>query len=111
VCVACPCADAAKFSSSFDKKILFGKLPCKEKKKTLAMMASVFFFFSQESSPNKKFLSKDGEKLSASAQGQATHRENLRALQLLWRDNYNIKRSQLMWCALYISPADCNILN
>ncbi len=60
----------------------------------------LFFFFSQESSPNEKFLFKDGEKLSASAQGQATHRENLRALQLLWRNNYNIKRSQLMWWAL-----------
>jgi hypothetical protein len=43
--VASPCADADKFSSSFDKKVFFGKLPCKEKKKTLAMMGSVFSFF------------------------------------------------------------------
>ncbi len=53
---------------------MFGELSCEEKKKMLAMLASVFFCL-QESSPNQKFLSWDGEKWSASAQGQATQKE------------------------------------
>jgi hypothetical protein len=32
-----------------------------------------FIFFSQETSPNKKFSSPNDENLSLSAQGQATH--------------------------------------
>jgi hypothetical protein len=31
VCVACPCADADKFSTSYDENFLFGKVSCEKK--------------------------------------------------------------------------------
>jgi hypothetical protein len=49
---------------------LFGKLSFEEKKD--ACYSSKLLIFLQESLQNKKFLSLDSEKLSASEQGQAT---------------------------------------
>jgi hypothetical protein len=54
--VAYPCADAEHFSPSQERNFWFAELSCKLQKKTLASIASIFFFSSQESSPNKKFL-------------------------------------------------------
>jgi hypothetical protein len=47
--------DAGNISLFWDKNFLFGELSCEKKKKTLPMMASVFF--SRKSSPSKKCLS------------------------------------------------------
>jgi hypothetical protein len=54
--MVCFCADADDFSLSYvKKKILFGGLSCREKKKDACEVASVYFF--QKSSIYKKFLS------------------------------------------------------
>jgi hypothetical protein len=55
VCVACISAEADNFSSFWDKNPLLGKLSCEERKKTLAPVASIFYFSCKKACQPKSF--------------------------------------------------------
>ncbi len=78
-----------------------------KKRKRCLLWWQVSFFSCKKARQNKMFLSQDGEKWSAPAQGQTTHIGKISGrCNFCGGSTYNIKRSQLMWRALYCEYRD-----